>query len=81
MRMLPGDDEFMGCTAGYTRIVMVMKMQQPGRTALIIPVPGNDTMGALWAQQLYFLPCCRQFPGHMHVHLFHVGIYKPAVLE
>jgi hypothetical protein len=39
IRIFPGDDEFMGCVPGYTRIVIVMRMQQTGRTELSIPVP------------------------------------------
>jgi hypothetical protein len=34
IRIFPGDDEFMGCVPGYTRIVIVMRMQQTGRTEL-----------------------------------------------
>ena len=44
MRIFPGDDEFMGCVPGYTRIVIVMSMQQTGCTELVISVPRNDTM-------------------------------------
>jgi len=65
MRIFPGDDEFMGCVAGYTRIVIVMSMQQTGCTELVISVPRNDTMMTMRAHS-YILKSSRGRAGTMN---------------